>query len=204
MLTQLLDLLPSAWSQRRPRNALALGFGPFHTGFHPPSNLSAFILRQPSHNGKVELADVCGGIDVLLIGDEIDTQPVELINAGNEFNGGASKTVVVEDEHHIDLAFADGVDEFLVARPFGISARGVVNIFPDNLETTLGGVVAQLYELGFGILSRFVSRDAGVDGSASGLNGHEGEPLSPKPKAPYGRIYCTRKKVLFSPPNANR
>jgi hypothetical protein len=54
---------------------------------------------------------------------------VELIDTGNEFNGGAGKTVIVEDEHHIDLAFENGVNEFLVARSFGMTAGGVVDNF---------------------------------------------------------------------------
>jgi hypothetical protein len=66
---------------------------------------------------------------MLLIGDEIDTETVELLNAGNEFDGGSGETVIVEDEHHIDLAFENGVNEFLVARPFGVTAGGVVDNF---------------------------------------------------------------------------
>jgi hypothetical protein len=108
----------------------------------------------------------------------------------------------VEDEHHIDLAFADGVDEFLVAHPFSMSAGGVVDIFPDNLELTLGGVVAQLYELGFRVLPRFVSRDACVDGGAPWFNRHEDAPHLQREKVPHDHVHCTRKEVLFSPQKA--
>jgi hypothetical protein len=55
-----------------------------------------------------------------------------------------------------------------------VFAGGVVDIFPDNLEATMGGILPELPQLGFGILPRVVRRDTSVDGGAPGCDRHAG------------------------------
>jgi len=62
-LDQPLRMLWQGWTG----NPFTLGFGSCHTGFGPSANLGTFILGKARHHGKVELANVRGGIHILLI-----------------------------------------------------------------------------------------------------------------------------------------
>jgi hypothetical protein len=124
------------------------------------------------HYGKVKLANICGSIDILLIRNEINSEAAELLDSGNEFNGRSGKAVIVENEHHIDFAFAHELNKRFVARPFRMFARSIIDIFPDNLKTSMSGIFPKLPQLRFGVLPRFVSGDTGIDGGTLRFASH--------------------------------
>jgi hypothetical protein len=53
-----------------------------------------------------------------------------------------------------------------------IVIAAVFLIFSNNLKISMSGIFPELSELSFGVLSRFVSRDTGIDGGTLRFAGH--------------------------------
>ncbi len=95
-------------------HTLALLSRTLHACFGSLSNQRTLKLRQTRHDGEDHLALWGGGVDVLLVGDEVNTECPELVECGDEGFGGTGKAIITPDEYDIGLAFANGIEELLI------------------------------------------------------------------------------------------
>ena len=153
---------------RRSRDALALGPGPGHAGAHPLTDQRALELGEARHHTEHQLALRGRGVDVLLVADEVDAERPELHERVDERLGRAGEAVVAPDQDDVDRALAHGLHEALELRPVVVGARGEVDELDGDLKAAARGVLAELAQLGLGILAAIVGRDPGVKGSAPG------------------------------------
>ena len=107
-----------------------------------------------------------GGVDVLLIADEVHAEVSELVERIDEGLGGAGEAVVSPDEDDVHLSLSCVVKEALIVSSVFVRACGVVNVFVDDVESSTLGVLSKLEELGFWVLAFVEGGDSGVDGDA--------------------------------------
>ncbi len=93
---------------------LALLSRTLHTCLRAFADQRALELRQTRHDGENHLTLWGGGVDVLLVGDEINAKRAELVECGDEGFGGTGKAIITPDEYDIGLAFANGIEELLI------------------------------------------------------------------------------------------
>ncbi len=133
-------------------HALALFSRTLHPCLGALANQRALKLCQARHDDENHLALWGGGVDVLLVGDEVNTECPKLVKCGDEGFGGTGKAIIPPDKYDVGLAFANDIEELLIFWPLFIAPRGVVDVFGYDGEVSGFGVGAELTELVFGCL----------------------------------------------------
>jgi hypothetical protein len=156
------DLPSSRLRDRWPAGPLPLCLSPGHAGLYPLANERTLELGQVGHHPEHELALRRGRVHVLLVADESHPARLELTERIDQRPGRAGEAVVAPDQHHIEPALADDLEELLVLRPGLGRAGGMVDELPDHDEAAPLGVFAQGSELGLRVLTSVFSRDPSV------------------------------------------
>ncbi len=160
------DLLLSLGRDGATADLLALCFGSLHACFDAFGDKGAFKLGKRGEDAEDERSLWGRGVDVLLVGDEVDAEAPELIEGVDEGLGRAGESVVPPDEDDVHLSFPNVVEEALVVGSLFGRACGVVNVFVGNVKASTLGILSKLEELGFWVLAFVEGRDSGVDGDA--------------------------------------
>jgi hypothetical protein len=92
------------------------------------------------------------GVDILLVWNKVHTKRAEFVEGGDQSFGGWGESVVSPDKYNVGLSLSHEVEELLILRALFIPAGGVVDKLVDDRRATRGGILAQLVELGFGVL----------------------------------------------------
>ncbi len=167
------DLLLSLGRDGATADLLALCFGSLHACFDAFGDKGAFKLGEGGEDAEDEFSLWGRGVDVLLKRNEVNAEVSELVEGVDECLGRTGESVVSPDEDDVHLSLAYVVEEALVVGAIFIRARGVVNVFVDDVEPSTTGVLPQLQKLGFGVLAFVEGGDPGVDGDAfCGGGGH--------------------------------
>lgn len=138
--------------------------GPRHPRFHPVADEGTLELGQARHDGEDHLPLGSAGVDPLLVGDEVHSPALELLQGVDERLGGSGEAVIAPDQHRVHLPLPHCLEQPPVAAPFLSRAGRVIDELLHHLDLPDAGVVAQLHELGFWVLSGVVGRNPRIDG----------------------------------------
>jgi hypothetical protein len=90
--------------KRRTGDALSLGFGPRHPGFHPLTDQGTLKLGERGHDREHQLALWGHGVNVFLIRDNVHAPAVEFVQRLHQRLGRPGQPIVPPDQHHIEVA----------------------------------------------------------------------------------------------------
>jgi len=130
----------------------ALELGSPHAGSHALDDQVAFEFgdrTDDDHDGPAQRA---GRIDVLAERDELDVQPVELVQDFEEMPGGSCDSIAGPDQDHIELTAATIPHQVAEPWPTRLHAADSVRVLLNDLEAALSSHLPQVVQLGLRVL----------------------------------------------------
>ena len=91
-------------------------------------------------------------VDLLAEADELDAEPVQLIEHFQEVPGGAGDAIAGPDQHDIEAAAAGVPHQIVETRAPRLHAADLVGVFMGDFKAPLGSQLTQIEELGFRML----------------------------------------------------
>ena len=91
-------------------------------------------------------------VDALAEADELDAEPVELVQNFKEVPGRSGDTVTGPDQDHIEAAAAGFAHHLIETWPARLRAGDLVGKLRDDLIAALSGHLTKIVELGLGML----------------------------------------------------
>src|ERR1035437_6599673 len=130
----------------------AFELGPPHASAHSLDDQAAFEFGDCADDYDDCPAQRPAGVDLLAEADELDVQPVQLVQNLEEVLSGPGDPVTSPDQDDIELAAAGVTHHGIESRPAGLrSADPVLVLFHDSIAALLGHLV-EIMHLGFRVL----------------------------------------------------
>jgi len=136
----------------RASDVAALKTGTPHAGADPFDDQVAFELRDRADDDDDGAAQRAAGVDALPEADELDVEPVELVEHFEEVPGRAGDAIRGPDQDHIEAAAAGIPHQAIQTGPARLHAGDLVSHLRDDLIAALRGHLAEVMELGLGVL----------------------------------------------------
>ena len=137
---------------RRTGDSLVLLSRPCHAGADPFGNQRTLELGQAGEDRKDQPALGGRGVDVFLMGDEVDAEGLELGERGHERHEGPGEPVVAPDQHDIQAMQASRLEQVAVTGTVVVSAGGPVDELTDHPKPAVRGILAERPELRLRVL----------------------------------------------------
>ena len=138
--------------QRIASDVPAFKTSPPHAGSNPLDDQVALEFGDRADDHDDCAAEGTAGVDLLAEADELDVEPVELIEDVEEVLYRPGDPIRSPDQHDLEAA-APGIPHHGVeAGTLGLGAADHVGELLDDLETALGGHLPEVVELGFRVL----------------------------------------------------
>jgi hypothetical protein len=151
--------------QRLAPDVAALELGAPHPGAHPLDDQRALQLGDGADDHDHGSAQGAAGVEVLAEADELDVQPVQLVEYLQEVAHRAGQSVAGPDHDDVETSAAGLGHQLVKARPANAgAAKAVIGVLGGDLVTPLLGQEVEIVQLGLGVLIE--SRDAHVKGSS--------------------------------------
>ena len=144
---------------------------PPHAGPDPLDDQVALQLGDRSDDDHHRTAQRTSGIDLLAEADELDIEPVQLIEHLQEVLHRPGDTIGSPDQDDLELAPAGVPHQRIEPRAFGFGPADPVGILFDDLIPTLLGHLTEVVELGLRVLVE--SGDSQVECGALHRGGSE-------------------------------
>ncbi len=125
---------------------------PSHAAADALDDQGSFELCDGTDDDDDGAAQRAARVDLLAEADELDAEPVELVEHFEEVPCRSGDPIAGPDQHHIEAAAAAVPHQFIEARPACFHAGDLVGDLPDYLIAALGGHLAEIVELGLGML----------------------------------------------------
>ena len=133
-------------------DAPAFQLGTPHAGPDPFDNKVAFQFGDGTDDDDHGAAQRAAAIDVLAEADELDVQPVELVEHVKQVTDRAGDPVEGPDHDDVELAAAGVGQQLVQSGAPGLGAADPVGVLLDDLEATLLGQGVQVMLLGLWML----------------------------------------------------
>ena len=138
--------------QRLAPDLAAFEPGAAHAGLDSFDDQIPFELgdrADDDHDGPAQRA---AGVDVLPEAYEFDAQAIQFVEQLEEMHHGPGDPVESPDQNDIETSAAGIGHHLIEARPLGFRATDSVRVLLRDLETALGGHLAQVIDLGLRVL----------------------------------------------------
>ena len=145
-----------------PSDMPAFESGPSHSGSDPLDDQAAFQLRDGSDDDDNGSAQGTTGIDLFSEADELDVEPVQLVEYVEEVFDRTCDPIRGPDQDHIELTAASIPHHGIQSWPTRLGAADGVGVFLRDPIAALLGHLPEIIELGFRMLIE--SRDSHVKG----------------------------------------
>src|ERR1017187_3041730 len=125
-LAQAVALLPvtedggSIEHQSLPSDVPTFELGPPHAGAHSFDDQTAFELCDGANDNHDRSSQRSGGVDLFAEGDELDVEPVQLVQDFEEVLSGPGDPVTSPDQDDVELAAAGIAHHGIESRPAGL------------------------------------------------------------------------------------
>ena len=103
-------------------------------------------------------------VDLLAKTDELDVEPVQLIEHLEEVARGTGDAITSPYQNHIEAAAAGFLHQLIQSGPAGFRSGDAVGVLDDHFQAALGSHLTQVEELRLGVLVD--GRDSHVEGGA--------------------------------------
>ncbi len=157
-LAEALTVLPAAvdggpvQDQGFPSDVATFELGPPHAGAHPLDYQAALELGDGADDHHDRSSQRTAGVDLFAEGDELDVQPVQLVQHLEEVLSGSRDPVASPYQDNVELAAAGITHHGVQSRPAGFrSADPVLVLFHDLIAALLGHLM-EVVHLRFGVL----------------------------------------------------
>ena len=138
--------------QRLASDVLALKPGAPHAGAHPFDDQVAFQFCDGADDDHDSPAQRAGGVDIFPEADELDLEPVEIVENIEEVLHRPGDPIRRPDQDNIEPAAAGIGHHLIEPRPPGLRTADPVGVLVDDFVATLAGHLAEIVQLGFGML----------------------------------------------------
>ncbi len=155
---------PAVEVERLASDVPAFELGAAHAGAHPLDDQVALQFGDRADDHHDGAAQRAARVDLLAEADELDVEPVQLVEHFEEVLHGPGDPVRSPDQHDVEAAAAGIVHQLIQTGPAGLGAADPIGVLLDDLIAALGGHLAQVVELGLGML--IDGRDPHVKGGA--------------------------------------
>ncbi len=119
-----------------------------HAGAHPLDDQVAFELGDGADDDDDGAAQRAAGVDLFAEADELDAEPVQLVEHFEEVPDRAGDPIGSPDQDHIEAAAAGIPHHLIETRPARLRAADPVCILLHDLIAALSGHLAQVVQLG--------------------------------------------------------
>ena len=123
-----------------------------HAGADPLDDQIAFKFSNRSDDHDDGPAQRAGRVDIFAEADELDVEPVQLVEDLEEMPGGACDPIARPDQDGIEPAATGIPHQFIEAWPTCLGPGDSVCIFVDDFIAALGSHLAEIMKLGLGVL----------------------------------------------------
>lgn len=151
-----------------------------HTGTDTLDDQVALELGDGTDDDHDRSAEWTAGVNVLSEADELDAEMVQLVEYFEIVTDRTGDAIAGPDHDDIELAAAGVGQQLIESWTPGLRAADFVRVFVDDLEAALLGELAQVIELGFGMLID------GTDSEVKRRSLHQRRPFRS-----CGRCFCT-------------
>ena len=134
--------------ERLAADVTAFEPGAPHAGADPLDDQVAFQFGDGADDDHDGAAQRAAGVDLFAERDELDVEPVQLVQHFEEVFHRAGDPVRGPDQDHVELAAAGIPHQFVQPGPAGLHAADPVGVFVDDLVAALGGHLAEIDEAG--------------------------------------------------------
>ena len=139
-------------AERGSSDVPAFEAGAPHAGTDSLDDQVAFELGDRSDDHDDGAAQWAARVDLLAEADELDVEPVEFVEHFEEVPRRAGDAIACPDQHDVELAAACIPHQIIEARPACLHAGDLVSDLPDDLIAALRDHLAEIVELGLGVL----------------------------------------------------
>jgi hypothetical protein len=133
-------------------DVLTLELSPPHSGPHPLDDEAALQLSDDPDDHDDRPAQWAAGVDLLAEADELYIQAVQLVQHFEEVLRGPGDPVASPHQDDVEAAAAGITHHGIESRPAGLRPGDPVGVLMDDLISALTGHLAEIEELGFGML----------------------------------------------------
>jgi len=119
---------------------------------HPLDDQATLQLSDGADDDDNRPAQRTAGVDLFAEGDELDVQPVQLVQHIEEVLRGSSDPVTSPHQDDVELTPAGISHQGVESRPAGLSSGDHVGVLLDDLIATLLGHLVEVVHLGFRML----------------------------------------------------
>ena len=139
-------------NQRLASDVPAFELGAPHAGADPLDDQVALELGDRADDDDDGAAQRAAGVDLLAEADELDVEPVQLIEHIEEVLHRPGDPIGGPDQDDVELAAAGIAHHVIETRPLGFGSADPVGVLLDDLIAALLGHLAKVVELGLGVL----------------------------------------------------
>ena len=138
--------------ERLASDVLTFEFGPPHACTDPFDDEAPFQLSDDPDDHDDRPAQRAAGIDLFSEADELDVQPVQLIEDFEEVFRGPGDPVAGPDQYDVEPTAASIAHQLIQTGAARLRAADPVFVLFDDLIAALAGHLLEIEELGFGML----------------------------------------------------
>ena len=143
---------PTVDREGLPTDVTALELGSPHAGSHALDDQVAFEFGDRTDDHDDGPAERAGRVDAFAEADELDVQPVELVQDLEEMPGGSRDAIAGPDQDHIELTAAGIPHHVAEPWPERLHAADPVRVLLDDLIAALSGHLTQVVNLRLRVL----------------------------------------------------
>jgi len=125
---------------------------PPHSGAHSLDDEAALQLGDGANDHHDRSSQWTAGVDLLPEADELDVEPVQLIEHFEEVLRGPGDSVTSPDQDDVELAAAGVTHQGVESRPAGLRTADPVLVLFLYLVVALSGQLVEVVHLCFGVL----------------------------------------------------
>ena len=150
--------------ERLPSDVPAFEFGAPHPGPYPLDDQVALELGDGPDDDHDSSAERSAGVDLFAEADELDVEPVQLIEHLQEVLDRPGDTIRSPYQDDVEASPAGIPHQGIESRTLGFGPTDPVGILLNDLIATLLGHLVQVVELGLGVLVE--GGDSHIEGGA--------------------------------------